>query len=199
MAKLKHKLIKNFLNESELKVYQKYCYNRLDENINYNIDQENFSPAWYIDPLMNALLDTKISLIEKETNLELFPTYAYWRYYIFGGMLKKHFDRPSCEVSVTTCIKKYDNWPIVVGGDKFELEEGDAVLYAGCYQEHWRPGTYKGEGMAQVFLHYVNKNGPFAHHAYDRFIKDNYPLKESVEDRKILDQLIYEYRSLKNQ
>ncbi len=91
MAKLKHKLIKNFLNESELKVYQKYCYNRLDENINYNIDQENFSPAWYIDPLMNALLDTKISLIEKETNLELFPTYAYWRYYIFGGMLKKHF------------------------------------------------------------------------------------------------------------
>ena len=63
MAKLKHKLIKNFLNENELKVYQKYCYNRLDENINYNIDQENFSPAWYIDPLMNALLDTKISLM----------------------------------------------------------------------------------------------------------------------------------------
>ena len=38
-----------------------------------------------------------------------------------------------------------------------ELEEGDAVLYTGCDQKHWRPGIYEGEGMAQVFLHYVNQ------------------------------------------
>ena len=52
-------------------------------------------------------------------------------------------------------------------GDSFELDEGDAVLYAGYDQEHWRPGIYKGEGMAQVFFHYVDKNGPFKDHAYD--------------------------------
>tara|TARA_Y100000004_G_scaffold110924_1_gene124473 strand:+ start:624 stop:1163 length:540 start_codon:yes stop_codon:yes gene_type:complete len=172
MAEIKYKLIKNFFSEHELKVYQKYCYNKLDINVGYKIDPQSFSPAWYNDPLMNSLLDVKLPVVEKESNLELFPTYAYWRYYIFGGMLKKHSDRPSCEISVTACIKKYDNWPIVVEGTSFELKEGDAVLYAGCDQKHWRPGVYKGEGMAQVFLHYVNKKGPYTHHAYDRYFKD---------------------------
>jgi hypothetical protein len=101
---------------------------------------------------MNVILDTKLPLVEKESNLKLFPTYAYWRYYVFGGTLNKHLDRPACEISITACIKKYDNWPMIVEGTEFELEEGDAVLYAGYDQEHWRPGIYKGEGMAQVFF-----------------------------------------------
>ena len=42
------------------------------------------------------------------------------------------------------------------------------MLYAGCDQKHGRPGIYKGEGMAQVFLHYVDKNGPYTQHAYDK-------------------------------
>ena len=172
MAAVKYKLIKNFFSEEELKVLDKYCYNKLDNNKDYNVDTQSFSPSWYNDPLMNALLQTKLSMVEKESNLKLFPTYAYWRYYIFGASLKKHKDRPACEISVTACIKKYDNWPIVVEDTSFELEEGDAVLYAGCDQEHWRPGTYKGEGMAQVFFHYVNQNGPNRDHAYDRITYD---------------------------
>ena len=65
---------------------------------------------------------------------------------------------------------------LCVSSDKtsFELEEGDAVLYNGCDQKHWRPSVYKGEGMAQVFLHYVNQNGPNKDHAYDQInIKKN--------------------------
>ena len=172
MAAVNYKLIKNFFNQDELKILDKYCYNRIDKNKDYQIDCQSFSPAWYNDILMNVLLDIKLPLVEKESNLKLFPTYAYWRYYVFGGSLDKHTDRPSCEISVTACIKKYDNWPIVVEGTSFELEEGDAVLYAGCDQEHWRPGTYKGEGMAQVFLHYVNQNGPNKDHAYDQINKN---------------------------
>ena len=56
---------------------------------------------------------------------------------------------------------------MLVEGVSFELKEGDAVLYAGCDQEHGRPGIYKGEGMAQLFFHYVNQNGPNKHYAYD--------------------------------
>ena len=167
MAAVNYKLIKKFFNVDELKVYQKYCYNKLDRNTDYVIDEQSFSPAWYNDPLMNSLLDLKLPVVEKESNLKLFPTYAYWRYYVFGGTLKKHKDRPACEVSVTACIKKYDNWPLIIEGKSFELEEGDALLYAGCDQEHYRPGIYKSEGMAQVFFHYVNKEGPFKNHAYD--------------------------------
>ena len=166
-----NKIIKNFIIKKELDIIQKYCYNKLDSNKDYKLDDQSFSPAWYSDPLMTALLDTKLPVVEKKSNLKLFPTYAYWRYYVYGGTLAKHKDRPSCESSVTVCIKKYDNWPIIIEGKKFELEEGDGVLYEGCAQKHWRPGTYEGKGMAQVFLHYVNKNGPFTHHAYDNYFK----------------------------
>ena len=172
MASVKYKLIKNFFTREELIILDKYCYNKLDQDKDYNLDEQSFSPAWYNDPLMNVLLDLKLPLVEKESNLELFPTYVYWRYYVFGGTLAKHTDRPSCEISITACIKKYDNWPIVVEGTKFELEEGDGLLYCGCDQKHWRPGVYKGEGMAQIFFHYVNKNGPYKHHAYDNILKE---------------------------
>ena len=168
MAAVNYKVIKNFFNREELNILQKYCYNKLDDNKDYTIDPQSFSPAWYKDPLMNALLDTKLPLVEKESKLKLFPTYTYWRYYVLGATLDKHTDRPACEISVTACIKKYDNWPIIVKNKSFELEEGDAILYNGCAEEHWRPGVYKGEGMAQVFLHYVDKNGPYINHAYDK-------------------------------
>ena len=172
MAAVDYKLIKNFFSKKELEVLQKYCYNKLDLNKDYNLDIQSFSPAWYNDPLMTSFLETKLILVEKESNLKLFQTYAYWRYYVFGAELKKHTDRFACEISVTACIKKYDNWPIVVEGTSFELEEGDAVLYAGCDQEHLRPGIYKGEGMAQVFFHYVNQNGIYKNHAYDQLNKN---------------------------
>ena len=174
MATVKNKIIKNFFSKEELIVFQKYCYNKLDGNKDYTLDINSFSPAWYLDPLMTSLLDVKLTKVELEANLKLFPTYSYWRYYIFGATLQKHIDRPACEVSVTACIKKYDNWPIVVEGASFELEEGDAVLYAGLEQEHGRPGTYKGDGMAQVFLHYVNQNGLNKDHAYDQIKKGGY-------------------------
>jgi len=170
MAAVDYKLIKNFFSKKELSIIQKYCYRKLDQNM-YILDKTNFSPAWYHDALMTSLLDLKLPIVEKKSNLKLFPTYSYWRYYVFGGMLKKHSDRPACEISVTACIKKEDNWPIVIEGTSFELKEGDAVLYAGCEQKHWRPGVYKGEGIAQVFLHYVNQNGPYTNHAYDHFTK----------------------------
>ena len=171
MAAVNYKLIKNFYSSDELYILQKYCFNKLDMSKDYKLDPQSFSPAWYNDPLMTAILDKKVSRVEKECGLKLYPTYSYWRYYVFGGTLKKHTDRPACEVSVTACIKKYDNWPIIVEKTSFELEEGDAVLYAGCDQEHGRPGIYKGEGMAQHFLHYVNQNGPYTEHAYDNFLK----------------------------
>jgi len=172
MVAVDRKIIKNFFSKEELIILQKYCYSKLDLNKDYVFDHQSFSPAWYVDPLMTSFLDVKLLSVEKQSNLKLFPTYAYWRYYVFGATLKNHIDRPACEISVTSCIKKYDNWPIIIEGKSFELEEGDAVLYKGLDEKHGRPGVYKGNGMAQVFFHYVNQNGPYKHHAYDIINKE---------------------------
>jgi len=182
---MKNKIIKNFFNKDEIEVLHKYCFNKLENNQDYIDDTDAFSPAWYDDALMTSLLYTKQKIVEKESNTKLFPTYAYWRYYVYGGLLRKHLDRPACEISITACIKKQDNWPIVVEDMIVELEEGDALLYKGCVQEHWRPGVYKGDGMAQVFMHYVDQKGPFTHHAYDEILKTQL-IKRTKEDDIIL-------------
>ena len=59
MAEINYKLIKNFFSKEELIIYQKYCHNKLDLNKDYTLDNQSFSPAWYDDPLMTAILDSK--------------------------------------------------------------------------------------------------------------------------------------------
>ena len=82
--------------------------------------------------------------------------------------LKKHKDRPSCEVSVTVMIDSDGTkWPIFMQGVEINLEPGDAVIYLGCELEHWRD-EFKGDWHAQTFLHYVDVNGPYADYKYDR-------------------------------
>jgi hypothetical protein len=191
---MKNKVIKNFFSKDEIEILQKYCFNKLENNQDYTIDKDAFSPAWYDDALMTSLLYTKQKIVEKESNIKLFPTYSYWRYYVYGGLLRKHLDRPACEISVTACIKKQDNWPIVVENVIVELEEGDAVLYRGCVQEHWRPGMYKGNGMAQVFMHYVDQQGPFTHHAYDKLLKTQL-ISKTKQDDIVLDKIIQDRKN----
>ncbi len=72
MAAVKYKLIKNFFTKEELNILQKYCYKKLDYNKDYALDTQSFSPAWYDDCLMNSLLETKLPLVELQSNLKLF-------------------------------------------------------------------------------------------------------------------------------
>jgi hypothetical protein len=68
-----------------------------------------------------------------------------------------------------------------MGGQRFDLGEGDGVVYPGCDVEHWRnpcdgpDGYYSG----QVFLHFVRKNGPYAAEAGDSTCRDNYSYKKN--------------------
>jgi hypothetical protein len=79
--------------------------------------------------------------------------------YTVNADLKKHKDRPACEVSVTVMIgSDGTKWPIYMDGTELNLEPGDAAIYLGCEIEHWRE-KFKGDWQAQTFLHYVDKNG----------------------------------------
>lgn len=55
----------------------------------------------YADFVMETLLMKVLPIMKKETGLDLIPTYSYARAYKKGDILKRHKDRPSCEISTT--------------------------------------------------------------------------------------------------
>jgi len=123
------------------------------------------SPAFYYSPVIKNMLEDIKSKVEKSIGLKLFKTYNYWRMYKNGETLDVHVDRHACEISVTLYIGG-DPWDIYIKGfdgvtTKITQEPGDALIYRGCELEHWRE-EFEGDNCAQVFLHYVNQDGPSA-------------------------------------
>jgi|TARA_R100001480_G_scaffold14758_1_gene23714 hypothetical protein len=114
----------------------------------------------YGDPVMETLLVKVLPRMQEETGLNLIPTYSCARLYKHGDKLKKHIDRPSCEIS-TTIYLGGDPWAIFIDGTKVLLDVGDMLVYSGCELEHWRE-PFEGDICGQVFLHYNHVNGPFA-------------------------------------
>lgn len=167
---IKYKVIKNFLTKEEVNLLVHYC--RIKHRTNFNsfdcCQNDNGDTYFYGDPLMESLMLNKKKLMQEETGLELLPTYAFWRMYTLHADLKKHKDRPSCEVSVTVMIgSDGTKWPIYMDGTEINLEPGDAAIYLGCEVEHWRK-EFTGDWQAQTFLHYVDKNGPNKEWAKDK-------------------------------
>ena len=134
----------------------------------------------YADWVMETLLQYMRPIMKAKTGLELIPTYSYTRLYENGHILKRHKDRPSCEVSTTLHLGG-EEWPIFLDpsgadfvideykqtikpgapkGIQVDLKVGDMLIYAGCELEHWRE-PFEGENCAQVFMHYNNIEGPF--------------------------------------
>ena len=135
----------------------------------------------YADWVMETLLMFMIPVMKAKTGLELIPTYSYTRLYEKGNILRRHKDRPSCEISTTLHLGG-DEWPIFLdpSGQDFVIDEpkniikpgapkgvqvdlkvGDMLIYSGFELEHWRE-PFQGNVCSQVFLHYNHANGPFA-------------------------------------
>ena len=135
----------------------------------------------YADHVMETLLMKVLPVMKEKTGLNLVPTYSYARVYEHGAELKRHKDRPSCEISTTlnlggdpwaiyldptganNVIDEYKNIhkPGAPEGVKIDLNPGDMLIYSGCELEHWRK-PFEGKLCGQVFLHYNHAAGPFA-------------------------------------
>jgi len=125
--------------------------------------------------VFDSLLERLLPNFEIASGKKLYPTYAYARLYAPGEELKIHTDRPSCEISATITLGFEGNpWPIYMGDEggvnasKIIMDVGDAILYRGCDKHHWREPYKEGQWQAQVFLHYVDANGPHAEWKYDK-------------------------------
>lgn len=127
------------------------------------------------DVMFETLQERLWPVMENVVGEDLLPTYAYARLYSNGDELKRHSDRPACEISVTIQLGRSHHyaWPIYMGGERFDMAEGDAVVYRGCDIEHWREpcNAPKDYYSGQVFLHYVKKDGQHAAHAGDSTVR----------------------------
>ena len=157
--------------------------------------QVNGSVARYWHPQYRKIHSEIRLILERVIGRKLYNTYYYDRFYFPGQELKKHTDRPACEISVTIHISTNikESWPIwIKTPDTFEdktmkiasgenrfvhLEAGDGMVYKGCERPHWRdpmPGLLeskinKDESLYyhQIFFHYVLQDGIRAHYAWD--------------------------------
>jgi hypothetical protein len=141
----------------------------------------------------DKLLEDLTPHFEEASGLKLFPTYSYARLYnTQGEVLENHRDRPACEISATLTLDfEGDVWPIYMADEATETDGvlkigqcgnknyiknvseikmsiGDAVMYRGCEKFHFREPYKEGKWQAQVFLHYVDQNGPHAEWKYDK-------------------------------
>jgi len=127
----------------------------------------------YGDLIFDTILSSKLKQVEDLTGVNLVSTYSYHRLYTQGSELKRHIDRPSCEISTTLCLgynnsnlknSDYD-WPMWVkqkdGKETaINMKPGEMLIYRGCEIEHWRE-PLEGLNHAQVFLHYNEKDGKY--------------------------------------
>ncbi len=119
----------------------------------------------------------------------LLPTYAYFRLYQQGDVCRVHSDRLACEHSLSLTIAYAEDrpWALSVAtervdtprptvADDFEgqpygsvpMQAGDGVLYQGTHHRHGRLEPNPNSWSAHLFLHWVDRNGPYREQAFDR-------------------------------
>lgn len=132
---------------------------------------------WGLTPAISAL-----------AGCDLVPSYAFFRMYQRGAILRVHSDRAACEHSVSLMLAQSDGavWPLEVATEATEpfthqpqddfgedghislpMGAGDAVLYRGITHRHGRVTPNPNGWSAHVFLHFVDRNGPYADQAWD--------------------------------
>ena len=165
-------LIKDFITPDEAFFFHSYAKLNLRNNAGgLSMADDvvtNFDASHYADPATEILLVQKWKRMEEICGIKLLPTYSFYRMYVNGSELKKHRDRPSCEYSVTLHLGSDSvPWKMCADGKCFDLKPGEAIVYKGIDWEHYREGPYEGDQYSQVFMHYVNQEGPHKDWKYD--------------------------------
>ena len=171
-----YEVVNNFLDKETCNQLTNYLKDLVNSKQTYKDDQCPLSQATYSTAVTDKILEEVLPQVEQVTNKTLYPTYAFARLYSPNDELKVHRDRPSCEYSVTLTLEYEGNkWAIYMGPTedkqnafKIEMDTGDAVIYKGCDVWHWREKYTEGKWQAQIFLHYVDAQGPYAEYKYDK-------------------------------
>lgn len=144
--------------------------------------------AYQYPPMLTFLwgLTPRIAMATKR---DLLPTYAYFRAYQKGDICRIHSDRQACEHSLSLTVAYGENlvWPLSVGTERLDqpqsmvtddfagapygsvaMRPGDGVLYQGTHHRHGRLDPNPNSWSAHLFLHWIDRNGPYKAEAFDR-------------------------------
>jgi hypothetical protein len=128
------------------------------------------TPALYGDPLTEALLMQRQSVVEALIGEPVWPSYSFLRRHSTGASMAKHVDRDASEIGVSITIAADVVWPLWFATDAGDaavlLAPGDAVIYDGRKLPHWRE-HYPGQTQVQCMLFYVRQRGPCAQFKFD--------------------------------
>ncbi|MEM9013582.1 MAG: hypothetical protein AAGB02_00605 [Pseudomonadota bacterium] len=135
---------------------------------------------WGLTPYMSTL-----------TGKELMPSHSYFRVYGKGDVCHVHSDTTACEhaLSLTLGYSEDILWDFNISDKYYDAEKerpadtanrlrdlrllsvpmstGDGVLYNGINYLHGRIRPNPNKWSAQIFLHWVDRNGTYAAHAFD--------------------------------
>ncbi|HEX6374726.1 MAG TPA: hypothetical protein VFZ91_03290 [Allosphingosinicella sp.] len=130
-------------------------------------------------------------IVSQVVGRELLPTYDYLRIYRAGDVCHVHSDRYSCEHSLSLTLAYSDGkaWALEVekapsepsakvdadfGAGAYSsvaMAVGDALLYQGVHHRHGRTAPNPNRWSAHLFLHWVDRDGPYRDHAFDGQMK----------------------------
>jgi hypothetical protein len=138
-------------------------------------------------PPMLTFLWGLTPIVAEVVGKDLLPTYDYLRFYRDGDVCRVHHDRQSCEHSLSLTLDYSDGvpWNLELGQTKSEpsakveddfgaepfsslhMNVGDAVLYQGVHHRHGRLSPNPNGWSIHLFLHWVDREGPYRDHAFD--------------------------------
>lgn len=143
----------------------------------------------YHYPMFAAFHWGLTGIVAELTGKDVLPSYCYFRIYRAGDICRVHGDRPACEHSISLTLGYGDDkvWPLELArraiaepyeraDTAFALDEdaaavamaaGDGVLYQGVRHHHGRTAPNPNRWSAHLFLHWVDRSGPFADQAFD--------------------------------
>ena len=177
--------LKDFLDKDNCRELTNELKRLVAEQKTVKDDQCPTSEAVHGAVAFDSLLVQLLPHFEKASGKRLYPTYSYARLYSPGEALVIHTDRPSCEISATLTLGfDGDVWPIYMGDEdknnvsEIKMSAGDAVMYRGMDKHHWREKYTEGKWQAQVFLHYVDADGPHKEWKFDKRPGLNVPQEE---------------------
>jgi hypothetical protein len=164
-----HAVLRGLLHPLQLGALRKYMRGlRREGYMNSDSQQVRERVLRHNEPMARFYHAPLAQLINRFTPETTKPSYCFAAHYQAGAELKRHTDREQCVWNASFAVdaspetSARDAWPLFIESrgktHQVRLGLGDAVLYSGTNNPHWRDPQPRGHVSTMVFYHFVPAN-----------------------------------------